>query len=454
MRLEDWHDRDDVVSKLIAARMHRNCAVSAARCFAESAAELYSSGVNLGTDVVAVWAPGRIEVFGKHTDYCGGESILAAVERGFCMIAVPSDDTMIRVADSRLHENIEFAIGHDVRFSRDDWSNYPQTVVRRLAKNFPQLRRGANIAFSSNLPRSSGLSSSSAFVVGTLLLLSDINGLGTDKSYNSVIRTAEDLAGYAGTVENGMSFRPLAGESGVGTHGGSEDHTAILCAQVDKLVQYQFCPVRFRRSIAVSEKYVFAIASSGVVAAKTGSALEKYNRLSALARAIVERWQQATGRPESTLASILALAPDSAERLNEILRNATATFATTELTRRLDHFMVESQLICLVPDTIEPTTIDHFQSLARQSHDAATRLLANQTDETSELAASAERFGALAASAFGAGFGGSVWALIDRDSAQQFLDKWRAAYAAKFPEPAGQSEFFLTRPATPAKVWR
>ena len=30
-----------------------------------------------------MFIPGRIEVLGKHTDYCGGSSIVCAIDRGF-----------------------------------------------------------------------------------------------------------------------------------------------------------------------------------------------------------------------------------------------------------------------------------------------------------------------------------------------------------------------------------
>ena len=39
----------------------------------------------------AFFVPGRIEVFGKHTDYAGGRSLLAATEWGFCFAAAGSD---------------------------------------------------------------------------------------------------------------------------------------------------------------------------------------------------------------------------------------------------------------------------------------------------------------------------------------------------------------------------
>ena len=57
------------------------------------------------------------------------------------------------------------------------WSNYPMTVARRLARNFPGLARGADIAFLSTLPRAAGLSTSSALVTATYLVLDAVNDL-------------------------------------------------------------------------------------------------------------------------------------------------------------------------------------------------------------------------------------------------------------------------------------
>ena len=61
----------------------------------------------------------------------------------------------------------------------------------------------------------------------------------------------------------------------------------------------------------------------------------------------------------------------------------------------------------------------------------------------SSLAAAREN-GAVAASAFGAGFGGSVWAMVEAAQADSFLTAWADAYRRKFPQSAESSTFFLT----------
>jgi galactokinase len=120
------------------------------------------------------------------------------------------------------------------------------TVARRLAMNFPGELIGADIGFASDLPPSAGLSSSSALIVAFFLALANVNWLTDHLAYQQNISNREDAAGYLGTIENGQSFGTLAGDRGVGTFGGSQDHTAILCARAGMLRQYSFCPVRCR----------------------------------------------------------------------------------------------------------------------------------------------------------------------------------------------------------------
>jgi galactokinase len=58
---------------------------------------------------------------------------------------------------------------------------------------------------------------------------------------------------------------------------------------------------------------------------------------------------------------------------------------------------------------------------------------------------------AVAASAFGAGFGGSVWALVPVERAGALVAQWRERYAEAFPEHRSTAEFFLTSAGPPAR---
>jgi galactokinase len=314
------------------------------------------------------------------------------------------------------------------------------TVARRIAQNFAEARRGVDAAFLSDLPPAAGMSSSSALMVAFFLALAEANDLAASEAYCENIHNPVELAAYLGTVENGQSFGTLEGDRGVGTFGGSEDHTAMLCAEPAHVVQYAYCPARFERSIALPAGYTFAVGSSGVVAEKTGAAREKYNRASRLAAEAAEAWRRATGRDDPHLAAALAGSPDAAARLREIVSHESA-----ELAARLEHFIAENeQIIPAAGDALAAGEVAEFGRQVDASQHAAEQLLGNQVPETIRLAALAREHGATAASAFGAGFGGSVWALIELAAAAQFVETWAETYRAEFPQHSATSDFFHT----------
>jgi galactokinase len=398
------------------------------------------------------FVPGRIEVLGKHTDYAGGRSIIAAAENGFCIVAAQRPDAAVRIIDVATGEQIEFQISDNLQPRPGHWSNYPMTVARRLVRNFPGTLCGAEIAFASDLPSAAGMASSSAMIVGFFLVLSAFNDLTSRQEYRSNIGSLTDLATYLATVENGRTFGTIAGDKGVGTFGGSEDHTAILCCRAGTLSQYSYCPVRFEHNVEFPLGYILAIASSGVVAKKTGTAMEKYNRLSNISQCAVQIWNKATGRADPHLAAAIASSPDAPDRLRNVLQQASdEEFDSEELLKRFEHFLAESEnIIPVAGKALAAGDLAEFGRQVTRSQQLAEKLLGNHVPETIFLSRCACDLSTVAASAFGAGFGGSVWALTKTNEAKQFLRKWSALYKSEFPRPAANAVFLLTRPGPAA----
>ncbi len=215
----------------------------------EQAERALDGGKAVRTGASRRWfVPGRIEIFGKHTDYAGGRSLVRALERGLCVVAAARDDALLRVTDAATGATTRIPLTPDAA-DEGGWTLYPGTVARRVAHDFPGPLFGADIVLASDLPRAAGLSSSSAVIVALFTVLAWRNRLKEHSKWRATIRSREDLAGYLGAVEGGRDFGPLAGGAGVGTFGGSEDHAAIFCSRPGHAGLFSFCPVRLESEI-------------------------------------------------------------------------------------------------------------------------------------------------------------------------------------------------------------
>ena len=126
-------------------------------------------------EVYGWWVPGRLEVFGTHTDYAGGHTLVCAVPRGFAVLARRRVDGLVRIVDAARNQDVSLLPGQPTsdpaQSSGAGWRRYVGVVARRLARNFPGAALGVDIVLASDLPRASGMSSSSALVVSVATAL-------------------------------------------------------------------------------------------------------------------------------------------------------------------------------------------------------------------------------------------------------------------------------------------
>lgn len=376
------------------------------------------------------WVPGRLEVFGKHTDYAGGRTLVGAVPSGLAVVVSPRADGSIRVLDARRSDRVVLQPGDDAAFT--GWHHYVDVVARRLAANFPGAALGADIVFAGDLPRASGMSSSSALVVAVSAALVRVAAIEERPEWRANVAGTLGAAGYYACIENGMTFGTLKGDEGVGTHGGSEDHAAILAGTPGQLSAFAFVPMRPIASVAMPGHWRFVLAPSVVRSAKTGSAQGAYNNLARGAQVLLEIWNASEPRASSLGA---ALAAGSAEDLRHLARaSAIDGWPADVLERRLDHFIREDARVPEALDAFGEADAARLAALSEASQTDAEVLLGNQVPETIALARAARALGAFAACSFGAGFGGSVWALVDHD-AGRFAERWHAGAFVAMPGP-------------------
>ena len=169
-----------------------------------------------------------------------------------------------------------------------------------------------------------------------------------------------------------------------------------------------------------------------VRSSKTGNAQGAYNNLSRGARVLLEIWNGSQPRAES-IGAALASAP--VDTLRQLVRaSSIAGWPADVLERRLDHFVREDARVPEALRACQAADKARLTALSEASQADAETLLGNQVPETTALARSARGLGAFAASSFGAGFGGSVWALVD-DDAEGFAERWQPGAFVARPGP-------------------
>ena len=394
------------------------------------------------------FTPGRIEIFGKHTDYAGGHSLLAAVPRGIALVARRRADGIVRVGDIFDGQVIEVDPAREAPAHYRGIQRYVHVVAHRLHVNFPGCDLGASIAIASDLPRASGLSSSSALTVGVALELIKRANLRVRPEWQQHLRRMHDLAWYLGCVENGLDFPGLPGSAGVGTKGGSEDQTAILACQTEHVSLYRFVPVTPLGETRMPAQWSFVIASSGIQADKADSVKDRYNRASTGVRTLHNLWNRHSGEPAPSLCAALAAGASAVKRLEKWIEGDGA-FTADELRMRLHHFTRETVRAPQAAAAFRDANQDALGQLSADSQNDAHELLGNQIPETIALAELAREIGAFASSSFGAGFGGSVWAAVPTADAQRFGEEWIRSYAQRMPH-VGKIDWFIARPGPAA----
>ncbi len=178
--------------------------------------------------------------------------------------------------------------------------------------------------------------------------------------------------------------------------------------------------------------------------------MDRYNRASNGARALLATWNQHSPHPAPSLADALSSAHDAVQQLRGWIEpTADGEFSADDLRRRLDHFVHETARGPLAFVAFRDADRDALSELSADSQREAAELLGNQIPETIAMARLAREHGAFSASSFGAGFGGSVWAAVSIDDAEEFGAAWARAYQAATPS-AGAASWFVARPGPPA----
>lgn len=412
-----------------------------------------------GKEVCIICVPNRVELLGKHTDYQGGETLLLTGPKNFFALSAPAADRtteLLNVNPEYGSTSLKLRSRGPEMLAEGEGSNYAYTVSRRLLSNINDAGLSGlfpgdvKSVFYGDIPFGGGTSGSSAKLISDFFILASVNNLLSDDEFTSLVIENGKKAGlkmgsgvvndfslalsmYLAHHENGFDFGDLKGDRGVGTFGGSEDHTAIVLGEKDTLLYCRYCPTEVIEKIKMPEDHLVVVGYSGKKAEKTKEAMLKYNRLSEEAAAAVKQLNK-INRTKFDLLRDFFQGYLPGEKADLAYEQLSGVKDGSRLAQRAYQFFRETEVTEQAVSALVDRDISDFGKLINESHDLSKKYLRNIVAEVDWLQQSANELGALGATGFGAGFGGSCYAVIPEDQLDVFILKWKEKYVQKYPQ--------------------
>jgi galactokinase len=318
-------------------------------------------------------APGRVNLIGDHTDYCEGLVLPMAIDRD-CLVAVaPNAERRVRARSLELDGVVDVAAdgSDDPRAVEPAWGRFVAGAVAAMTDRGARLD-GLDVAVTSTVPAGSGLSSSSALSVALTLALAD--GGGVALSPTDAARLALDAEVRATGVPGGLMDQLCS------LLGRAEHALLIDCRSLTA------DPIPIPRAL-------------GVVVVHSG-----------LPRTLAD----------SAYAERRASCEAAAERLGvPMLRDATADAVRDD--PRARHVVSENARVAAFATALRSGDTSALGPLLFASHASLRDDFEVSTPELDLLVDLLVEHGAYGARLTGAGFGGCVVALVQRNHADDLV---------------------------------
>jgi galactokinase len=331
-----------------------------------------------------VWAPGRVNLIGEHTDYSGGLVLPAAIQLGITLTVTRPEEDVRLVSATYGSADVFTADGSGPQVT--GWGRYGQAVAAELAALGLRLA-GFDATVDSDLPAGSGLSSSAALEVAVGLALCALASEEVDR------------------VELALACQ-RAELRAVGVPCGILDQAACLLGREGAALLLD-CSTLEHRVVHLPEGVALLLVHSGVERSLESSAYGER-------RAQLEHALRLVGAERS---------PDVTAADLEQLEGVSL--------RRLRHVVGENGRVLRFADALAESDLAAAGLLLLESH-ASLRddyeVSIPELDLLVELLANA---GAYGARLHGGGFGGAVLALVDANHADEIATRTERDYRGR-----------------------
>jgi galactokinase len=351
---------------------------------------------------VVVRAPGRVNLIGAHVDYNEGWVLPGAIDRSVWVAAGRRSDSLLSIESLDLGGRVDIELSmilESIPASKDEpgWSKFPFGVAWALS-NLGWKLPGMNAVFMGDIPIGAGVSSSAAVEIAFIMAF-------------------EYLSGSALSGRQRAEIGQLVENDYLGVASGIMDQYASVHGKAENLILLD-C-----RSI---EHELIALPSNiGVIVADSGVRRELVNSEYNLRR---EQCQQALSILQQELPDIKALRDVSIEEFHHLSMKLPKI-----LRMRSQHVIEECARVLEGVQALKNGDLEHFGDTMIRSHLSSRALYEVSIDELDALAEAAwDLPGCFGARLTGAGFGGCVAAIVDRESSEDVSKVMSAAFNSRF----------------------
>lgn len=349
------------------------------------------------------FAPGRVNLIGEHIDYNGGRVMPAAISTGTYFAIARNHTDGLNIYSSLFQEKGTIELSSLAgTFAAGEWTDFITGMLLQLDDLTGQLA-GVDVMVTSDMPQNSGLSSSASFTVGFGFAMSDLLGLGLDRT---------SLALAARAVENDFVGVNCGIMDQFAVAMGKEDHCIVLdCDSLD----YELLPMNLG-------EHEIVIANSMVPRKLSES---NYNLRRSECEQALEILQQ--DYPVNDLCELTV----------EQVESCSGLFQHDVLKRRARHAASENQRVHESVLALKQGRLADFGAYMNASHASLRDDFEVSCVELDFLVEAAQRIpGVLGSRMTGAGFGGCTVSIVATSAVPDFIDRLTVAYSAATPYEA------------------
>ncbi len=353
-------------------------------------------------------APGRVNLLGEHTDYCGGTVLPVSLEMGISLAVGPWEEGKILARAHDLEQEAQVDLGRLVPKGGGHFADYLAGVAAGILERGCPPRTGLRILIHGDLPNRAGLSSSAALEVASYLALTRSWGCeNLDEEVPSLCLKAE------------REF--------TGLNCGIMDQFASWAGRKGKVLELQCATLEHELLPLDEDRARILVADTEVKRALAGS---EYNKRTESCSVALGALREAARRMGLSEPDHLALAGE------EILARAEKEGLGGIPLKRARHVVGEEARVRKAVDALKGGDLAGFGRLMFASHESLRDLYEVSSPELDVLVESVKGLpGVFGAKMSGAGFGGAVVALVEKNALEEAQAVMREAFEKEFGRP-------------------